>query len=244
MTSETSIRSTSGAGPARGTITTAAAEALKTASHPALSEDLALALLQRTDLPPEVLEQLSRNAALSRRHKINLAITGHPKTPRHLSLPLLRHLFPFEWMQLALMPFAPADVKVAAEAALINRLETISKGEKISLARRASGSVAAALLLDAEPRVTQAALENPRLTESAVVGAILRHSSPTLVHAVCQHPRWSLQREVRIALLRSENTPRACALEYARTLPRLLLKEILQGSRLPEDVRSAVSAQL
>jgi len=103
-----------------------------------LTEDLALALLQHHDLPPETLERLSSSAAMKSR-KVKLALVEHPRTPRHISLPMVRHLFTFELMQVALAPVTPADVKIAAEESLIHRLETVSEGERLSLARRASG---------------------------------------------------------------------------------------------------------
>jgi hypothetical protein len=214
-------------------------ESLQTAADPALTEDLALALLQRNDLAPEVLEQLSKNGGVMKSRKVKLALVRHPKAPHHVSLPLLRQLFTFDLVEVTLAPVARGDVKRAAEEALLTRLETISIGEKLTLARRASTRVAGGLLLGAEPRVIHAALENPRLTEASVVKAVMRPAAPAaLVHAVCHHPKWSLSREVRIALLRNENTPLARALEFTRTLPRSLVTEILHGSRLPENVKS------
>ena len=44
-------------------------------------------------------------------------------------------------MQVTLNPVALADIKKAAEDALLHRLETISLGERVSLALRASGNV-------------------------------------------------------------------------------------------------------
>ena len=101
--------------------------------------------------------------------KVKLGVVEHPRTPRHISIPMVRNLFTFDLMQVALTPVVPADIKIAAEESLINRLERLSQGERLSLARRASGGVAAELLLDPEPRVIHAALENSRLTEAAVI---------------------------------------------------------------------------
>jgi hypothetical protein len=206
---------------------------------PGLSEDLALAMLKRPDLSTEILETLGKNSPVLQHRKVRLALVSHPKTPRHVSLPLLRHLYTFELMQLALTPTAPADVKKVADEALINRLETISTGEKLSLARRASGSVAGALLFDKDTRVMRAALENPRLTESSVVKSLTKQGTlAPLVEAVCHHPKWSLRQEVRITLLRSDKTPLAKALEFSQSLPDTLLREILQNSRLPAETQA------
>jgi hypothetical protein len=122
---------------------------------------------------------------------------------------------------------------------LIKRLEKISAGERLSLAHRASGRVAGALLLDSEPRVIHAALENSRLTESSVIKAIVRRDSPAVfVEAACHHSKWSVRPEIRLALLRNEKTPLARALEFARSLPPARVREILQGSNLPARTRS------
>lgn len=217
-------------------------ETLKAAaSDPALTEDLALALLQQSDLAAEIFELLSKNPAVLKSRKAKLAIVSHLKAPRYVSLLLLRQLFTFDLMRVALTPVVPGDVKVAAEEVLIKRMESISYGEKLSLAHRATGRIAGALLSDQETRVIAAALENPRLTDTFVIRALTRpDSSAELVHAVCCHPKWSVRREVRIALLRNEHTPPSRAAEFSRSLPLTLLKEILQNSRLPRDLKAAV----
>jgi hypothetical protein len=209
------------------------------ASDPALNEDLALRLLKRNDLPAEILELISKNGTVAQSRKVRLALVGHPRTPRHLSVPMLRSLFTFDLLQVALGPRVPADVKLAAEEALIRRLETISIGEKLSLARRASGRISGELLLDPEVRVVSTALENPRLTETTLIKVLIRQDCPArVVELVCHHPKWRVRREVRVALLRNEFTPLATALEFARSLPVSFLPEILDASRLPTHMKA------
>jgi hypothetical protein len=215
------------------------------AADPGLNEDLALALLKRPDLPADVIEQLTKNAALKKSRKLRVAVVNHPKAPRHVSLPIVRQLFTFDLMQVALTPVVPADLKLAADDALVSRLETISIGEKLSLARRASARVAGALLLDAETRVMRAALDNSRLSESSIVKAIMRpEASAAFVDAVCRHRKWCLRREVKIALLRNEKTPTARALELARDFPPAQLRTILESSRLCATAKSRLLQEL
>lgn len=211
---------------------------ISTASNPALTEDLALALLKRSDLPAQALDQLSKNGDVMKSRKVKIAVVEHARTPRHVSVPMVRHLFTFDLMHVALTAAVPTDIKMAAEEALTNRLERLPQGERLSLARRASRRVAAALLRDPEPRVIQAALENSRLTESAVVKALMRQdASAALVEAVCLHFKWSVLREIRVALLRNQATPLGQALEFAQSLPAVLVREILDDSRLPAAVK-------
>jgi hypothetical protein len=215
------------------------------ATSPGLSEEAALGLLKRPDLPADVLEVLARNVSLLKQRKVKLAIVEHPKTPRRVSLPLVRQLYIFELMQVALTPLVPADVKRAADDVLLHHLETVTAGERLTLAHRGSGRIAEQLLLDEDARVAEGALQNPRLTEASIVRALMRREmSAALVDAVCRHPQWSLRREVRIALLRNEKTPPARAAEYARSLPPAVVREILRASRLPAGVKSTVLKEL
>jgi len=193
----------------------------------------------RADLPPECLVALSKNGSVARYRKVRLAMVAHVRAPRHLSLSLLRLLYTFDVMRVAVMPTVAADIKRAAEEVLLAKLGTISTGEKLSLARRASGRIAAELLLDKEVRVMQAALENSRLTEVSVAKILVRSNTTSpLVEAVCHHPKWSRARDIRIALLRNPKTPLGRALEFARSLPAPMLREILQSSRLPQSTKS------
>jgi len=225
--------------------TPASPDLVAAADEPGLGEDRALALLKRTDLPAEALVRLSKNASAIKSRKVKLALVQHPNTPRHVSVPTLRHLFTFELMQVALTPTVAADIKRTAEDTLITRLETISCGERLSLAHRASGRVAAELLCDPEPHVILAALDNPRLTEAETIRALMRPNAPAqLAESVCGHAKWSLRREIRIALLQNENTPLARVLEFAQSVSVRQLREILRNTRLPERTKSYLLREL
>jgi hypothetical protein len=123
-------------------------------------------------------------------------------------------------------------VKRAAEEQILNRMESVSLGERISLARRASGRVAAALLLDAEERVISTALDNSHLVEALVVTALMKHDPPAALFALASgHPKWSLRKDVQIALLRSEKTPLARAAELAQNFSAEFVGEIVPEIR-------------
>ena len=202
------------------------------------SEDLILALLKSPDLTRERLELLGQNQAALKSRKVCFALASHPRTPRHLALRLLRQFYTFDLMRFALQSAVAADLKRRADEQLIARLASVTLGERLTLARRGSQAVAAALLLDKESRVSHTALENPRLTEIAVINGVIRpNATSAFVEIVCHHPKWSVRREIRMALLRSKYTPLARALEFARTLPPPLLRDILHASRLPEKIK-------
>lgn len=201
------------------------------------SEDFTLAELQRTDIGATEIALLARTPAAAKSRKVALAVVLHPRTPRHVSIPLVRRMFTFDLMQVALTPVLAADIKRAAEDQILGRVESISAGEKISLAKRASGRVAAGLLQEDDERVIAPALDNARLTEVMLVQALMKPSAPErLFSLVSGHPKWGQYREVQIALLRSEKTP----LEKARELAKNFSEEILRDI-VPEGRRGSIS---
>ncbi|HUM04529.1 MAG TPA: hypothetical protein VLT90_03650 [Terriglobales bacterium] len=211
---------------------------LRLASNTALTEDLALSVLNRSDLPVAVLEAFAKNGTFLKLRKAKIALASHPHTPRHVSVPLIRQFYTFDLMKVALTPGVPADVKVVADEVLVARLKSVTLGERLALARRGSGRVAGALLLDGEAPVMRMALENGRLTEVFVIQAVLRpEANVVLVQAVSQHKKWSYRREIRIALLRTEHLSLARALEFSLGLPLPFLREVLHSSRMPSRVK-------
>lgn len=215
------------------------------ASDARLTEDLALAMLERRDIPPQALEQVMRNSSVAKLRKVRLAVVTHPRTPRHVSVPNIRHLYIFELMQIALLPALATDLKRAAEEALLSRLATISPGERLALAKRASGRVAAALLLDKEGRILQAALLNPQMTEAWIVKA-LRAGTGTelLAPAVCKHAKWVHRLEIKAALLGNRHTPFAFVVQIAGELPVRVLRDILRSVPLAPQVKSYLQRML
>lgn len=210
-----------------------------------LTEDLALALLERRDLPGQALEQLHRNSSVAKLRKVQLALVTHPHTPRHVSIPTIRHLYAFELMQVALMPSVMADIKRAAEESLIGRLGTISSGERLTLAKRSSGRVAAALLLDKDERIMQAALLNPQMTEMWIVKALKSGAtSELLAPAVCRHSKWVHRLEIKAALLANKHTPFAFVAQIAADLPLHAIKDVLRNAQLAPQVKAHLKDSL
>lgn len=198
-----------------------------------LTEEAALALLKTSDVTAEALAQLAKNPVLGKSRKILGALVSHPRTPRHVSIPLLRGMFTFDLMNVALTPAVAPDVKRAAEEQLIMRIESVPVGQKITLAKRASGRVAAALLQTSDQRIISPALDNKQLTEALVVQALMKAGAPERLYVmVADHPSWQLRREIQIALLRSGNTPLEQARVFAKNFSEDFLREIVPAQRI------------
>jgi hypothetical protein len=213
-----------------------------------LTEEQALALLRRRDIPQITLEALAANRAAMRHRRVVLEVVKHPRAPRHVTLPTLRRLFTFELMQVALTPATPADVKLAAENTLMSRLETVSLGERLTLAKRSSARLAAALLVDNEGQVCAAALDNPHITEDSIVKALMKaepsNAAPKLPNLVLRHSKWSLRTEIQIALLESGKLRAAQLAEVAHSLTTKVLRAAWDRDRLPAIAKAVLAEEL
>ena len=216
---------------------------LALARNPNLMERDLLRLLERKDLPAEVLREIAAHREANRNYGVKLALARHPRTPRLVSLPILKFLYLFDLLRVVHTPAVPADVKMAAEENILKKSEVSPRGERITLARRASGRVAAALLDIADREIIQACLDNPFMTEAHVIKTLALDSLPPLVvHMIAGHPRWSNRYHVRLALLRNPATPIELAEGFIPKITIVDLREISLDRRMPQAVRTLISA--
>ena len=213
------------------------------ARNPNLRERDLLRLLERKDLPQEVLREIATHQEAARHYTVKLALVRHPKTPRLVSLPMMKFLYLFDLVRVSQTPAVPADVKRVAEENILNRLETIPRGEKITLARRGSGRIAAGLLVTEDIEIIRAALDNPFLTEAHLLKVLSLNDLPTLVvETLAQHPKWSARYYLRLGLIRNPLTPLVRVLAFLPDMAVSDLREICLDRRMPETVRKYVLA--
>ena len=192
--------------------------------NPRLREQHLIVMLARRDLSREVVSRIAQNKEWMKSYPLKTSVLKHPRTPRHLALPLLKLIYLFDLMAIAATPGTSPDLKRLAEDALLAQREGLALGQRLSLARRGSPRIAAGLLLDADPRVIRAALDNPSMTDQSVSAALLlEKAGGELTGAVAAHSRWSARRSVKLALARSRNLSLA---RFASLLPDLSLSEL------------------
>src|SRR5580700_10299138 len=139
--------------------------------NPALDETQLCLLLDRKDLPTEVLEEVGKRKHLLKNYRVKRALAFHPHTPRLMSLRLTRDLYLMDLAQLALTVGALPELKRIAENQLLARLAQLPLGQKITLARRGPDRVAGALLAEGHPQILSVVLDNAYLTEAQVLKA-------------------------------------------------------------------------
>jgi hypothetical protein len=213
--------------------------------NPALDEALLCLLLQRKDLSGDLLGEVARRKEWMRSYRVKARVAGHPHAPRLVALPLIRQLFLFDLVNLSLQPATPAEVKRIAEEVILNRLPQLALGQRLTLARRGSARVAAALLAEGNERVVPLALDNAFLTESQVLKVLSREELPEIVPmSIARHRKWACFYNVRMALVRHPLTPLARVLAF---LPDLTLRDLdeLSGARsLPPNLKQYIRAEV
>ncbi len=213
--------------------------------NPALGETQLCLLLDRKDLPTEVLEEVARRKPLLKNYRVKRALAFHPRTPRLPSLRLIRELYLMDLVQFTLLPGTSAELKRNAEEQLVARLPQLPLGQKITLARRGTARVAGALLAEGHAQVLSAVLDNPGLTEAQVLKALSRERLPVgVIKAVAQHRKWSHTYNVRLALVRHPSSTLSTILAYLPELTVSDLRELAAPGIVSENLRKYLLAEI
>jgi hypothetical protein len=213
--------------------------------NPNFGEQHVTLLLDRLDLPVSVLSVVADTGRWVASKEVQVRLARHPRTPKRIALATVRHLYLFDLVRLSLLPSAPADIKRAAEEMILKRLPHLPVGEKLALARRGPSRVAGAILVEGHRQAIALALANPFLAESQVLKVLANTATAErAVLAIAQHPKWSCQYNVRMALIRNPATPVPCVLAF---LPHLALRDLQETATLEglaPDLRILIEREL
>jgi hypothetical protein len=213
--------------------------------NPELGEEELLLLLRNRQAPGSLLQRIGRDPRWTRSYGVKRHLVLHPQTPRVLARSLVPHL---HWRELA---EAAGNLRVhpvirrQAESLLRVRIEELSLGERIALARRASRGLLGCLIDAGDAPVLRALLGNPRMVElEAVRIAATPKGGPDLFRYLAEHPTWGVRPSVRMALLRNPRTPVAVALRLVDRLQRRDLHRLTKDVKVPKIVRVSAGRRL
>jgi len=213
--------------------------------NPEFQAEEVLLLLGNPAAPPSLLLRIGRDRRWMRAYEAKKALLRHPRTPLTLARSLLPHFYWKDLADAAEDPRLPPSVRRQAEQILENRLDEMTQGERISLARRASRGVISALRESADARVLQALLGNGRLLEhDAVRIASSAHAPREVLSGLADHPSWGARYAVRISLVRNPRTPVPAALRLIGGLPRQDLQRLARDAEVPRIVRVGADRRL
>lgn len=186
----------------------------------------------------EVVERIASVQRLLSFYEVRRDLALHPRTPEVLALRFVPGLFWRDLAAIGLDTRLRPQVRRAADLQLGARLQELSVGEKVSLARRAGPGLLPQLRQDPSPRVFAALLDNPRLTEGilAPLASSPRTPGPILA-ALAADRRWGVRYPLQTALARNPGTPLETALRILPLLRKADLKAVTADLRIPEAVR-------
>jgi hypothetical protein len=213
--------------------------------NPVIEEPHVIQMLERLDLSGNVLAAIAEKGKWTASEGVRLRLARHPRTPRRFALALLRQLYLFDLVRLSLLPSTPAEVKRVAEELIVTRVPHLPVGQKLTLARRGTSRVAGALLAEGHAQAIKLALANAFLTESQILKVLAKPGVPErVVAAIAQHPKWSVQYNVRVALIRNAHTPVPVVLAFLPNLTVRDLKDLATLEAITPHVRKYIQREL
>jgi hypothetical protein len=210
--------------------------------NPHFDETHAELLLDRLDVSTQLLGALAQREKWMAVEGVRLRLAKHPRAPKRVALAALRLLFLFDLVRLSQMPSAPADIRRVAEEATLTRIPHLPIGQKLTLARRGPARVAGAVLAEGHPQALKLALGNAFLTESQILRVLAKAGAPDrVVAAIAQHPKWSCQYNVRVALVRNAAAPEPFVLVALYDVTLRDLKDLAEMKELPAERRKMIA---
>ncbi len=207
----------------------------------ALLEDEALLILENRFCTPAIAQRIAQDQRLTAYYSVRAALVRNRATPQAHALKFVHYLYWRELLKFSTDTRISAAVRRAIDQQMLMRLPKITLGEKIAAARACSRELIRALLTDPNPRVFEALLVNPRLTEPDLVTHISsnRASGPQLA-AIAASPKWSYRRAIRRALVINTDTPKAIVASQVRHLTRREMEEIAKHPQASAYVKMCI----
>ena len=203
-------------------------------------------LLERKNLPGEILEEVARRKPLLKNYRVKKALAFHPRTPRLVTLRLLRDLYLMDLVQLD--TFAghsdgvetecggSADFAAAAAAAWTENHSGAARA-CASGWRASRGRARANRYHRSGQRVSDGSHKCCECFRA-------KNCRPGVVRTISLHRKWSISYNVRLALVRHPLSPLATVLAYLPELTVSDLRELASPGIVSESLRKYLQAEV
>jgi hypothetical protein len=198
-----------------------------------------LKALRRASCPGKLVELLARSRTARGSPRLLPLLLRHPACPRQFAWEALPRLGWRDLLQVTRDPRTAPPVRRQSERKLVDKLQTLTLGERTAVARLAPRSVIVALLAHDDPVCVEALLSNPQFTETEAVRLLQTRRDPACILLVLHHPTWGTRPEVLRAAVRSDRVPLGVALGLVAALPESELVRLLVATEAHSRVREA-----
>ena len=213
--------------------------------NPELGASELMLVLRNPAAPAGLLDRIGARREWMAHHELRRGLVRHAHAPTALAGNLLSHLYWKDWCDIAAHPATKPLIRRKAERLLLASVSQLASGERINLARRATRSLIPALLNDADPRVVQALLGNPRLVEMDLERLVNDASCcAEVLRSVAEHAVWGRRRGLRLALLRRHELAAQTALRLTLKMLSRDLRMLVEDDKVPQIVRVGIERRL
>ncbi len=206
-----------------------------------LLEDEALAVFENPYVTPAICQWIAQTQRLTGFYSVRLRLVAHKQTPQAHSVKLIHYLHWTDLVRLSVDVKVSAPVRRAIDTILVNRVDKLTLGERITSAKRCSHALIKAFLFDPDPKVFEALLVNQRMREDdLLVVANSDRASPAQLQLLAADIKWSYRYAIRKALVMNPLTPRSSAASLLRSLTARDLRMIHDHPRTSVYVRRCI----
>jgi hypothetical protein len=209
-----------------------------------LTEEMAIFMAKGKNTPAETLGILAGDVRFKDSYALKLAIAKNPKTPRKVSLRLLKFLRIFDLAEMTKDHLLAVTLRQKIEHSIMEKIPSMASGIKSALAKRANSSIIVKLMEKGDVNVITSCLESPALTEGHIYGLINKTTKPLLIRMIAEHRKWSLRYSIRFALVRNFYTPMPHVARFIRGLKTQDLKFLYSDPKLPSSTRPFIYREL
>ncbi len=141
--------------------------------------------------------------------------------------------------------YEPSSPEEAAEAevhkkTLLQRLHMFTPAQKVVLATKGNKVVRSSLIRDRNKIVATAAIKNPGVSESEVIGiASSRSVCDDVIRIICGNREWTRSYAVKKALVENPKTPIAYSMRFLQSIRKGDLKNLSRSKNISATVANA-----
>jgi len=184
-----------------------------------LMEDEALAVLDNPYVSPAICQAIAQTQRLTAFYSVRVKLVSLKQTPQAHAVKFVHYLYWSDLVRLSVDVKVPAPVRRAIDTQLVNKVDKLTLGERITSAKRCSRALIGPLLFDPDAKVFEALLINQRVREEdLLLVASSSRASPAQLRMLAEDRKWSFRYAIRKALVMNPLTPRGTAASLLRSL--------------------------
>jgi hypothetical protein len=184
-----------------------------------LLEDEVLAVLDNPYVTPPICQAIAQSQRLVGFYSVRAKLVAHRQTPLAHAVKFVHYLYWTDLVRLSVDVKVPAPVRRAIDTLIINKVDKLTLGERITSAKRCSHALIKELLFDPDPKVFEGLLINQRLREDdLLLVAGSERASAEQLRLIAGDRKWAYRYAIRKALVMNPLTPRSVAAPMLRSL--------------------------